>query len=106
MTKTATVTDYTLLPNQSSFAFNDVCDVTRKEVLATDYDYVGGKHKNKHASFSVVRSWSVLDVASLVVHYDTLHEIKHLIVLPDAHWLFPSQPDTFVFSGFYLADIM
>ncbi len=29
------VTDYTLLPDQSSFAVHNVCDVIRREALAT-----------------------------------------------------------------------
>ncbi len=36
---TKDMTDYTLLPDQSSFAVHDVCDATGKEALATDYYY-------------------------------------------------------------------
>ncbi len=75
------MTDYTLLPNQSSFVVHGVHDVTRKEALATDYYYywqgiMRGKQKIKHASLSVVKSWGVLDAASVVVHYGTLGEMK------------------------------
>ncbi len=50
-----------LLSDQSSFAAQDMCDVTSKEALATDYYYysqaiMGGKQKVKHESLSVVRS--------------------------------------------------
>ncbi len=31
------MTDYTLLPEQSSFAVHDVHDITSKEALTTDY---------------------------------------------------------------------
>ncbi len=46
------LTDYTWLPNQSSFAVHSVRYVTGKEALATDYYYywqavVGGKQKNQ-----------------------------------------------------------
>ncbi len=34
------MTDYTLPPDQSPFAVHDVCDVTGKEALATDYYYL------------------------------------------------------------------
>ncbi len=33
------MTDYTLLPDQSLFAVHDVCDITGKEALVTDYYY-------------------------------------------------------------------
>ncbi len=75
----------------------DVCDVTAKEALATDYDYwqtaVVGKQKIKHASLSARMSWSVLDVAWAVIHYDTLHEVKRSIVKPEALWSFLSPPN-------------
>ncbi len=60
------------------------------------------------ASLSVVRSWGILNVASLCCHYDTLREMKRSIVVHDAHWLFLSLPDTLRFSrsGYYRADIV
>ncbi len=103
------MTDYMLLPNQSSFAVHDVHDITNKEAPATDYYYywqavVGGKHKIKHASLSVVRLWGILDVVLVVIHYDTLQEMKRLIVALRAHWLFLSPPDALCLPG--RADIM
>ncbi len=80
------MTDYTLLPDQSH---HDAHDITGKEALATDCNYIywqaimGGKQKIKHASLSVLRLWSVLGVA--LVHYDTLCEVKQSIVVPDAN---------------------
>ncbi len=55
-------------------------DITSKEALATDYHYywqavMGGKQKIKYASLSDMRSWTVLDAAFVVVHYDTLCEM-------------------------------
>ncbi len=93
---TKDMTDYTLLPNRSSFAVHNLCDATGKEALANDYYYwqavMGGKQKIKHASLPVVRLWGVLAAALVVVHYDTLCEMKRSIV-PDDHSPFPSQPD-------------
>ncbi len=85
-------TDFTLLPDQSLFAIREVCDVTGKEVLATDYYHrqavMRGKPKIKHASPSVMRSLGGLDAVSVVVHYATLHEMKLSTVAPDAHCMF------------------
>ncbi len=39
--------------------------------------------------------WGILDAVSVVVHHDTLWEIKWPIVTPDSHWLLPSPPDIF-----------
>ncbi len=65
--------------------------------LATDYYYwqadVGGRQKIKHASLSVVRLWGIPDAASVVIHYDTLREMKESAVVPDAYRSFPSLPD-------------
>ncbi len=52
----------------------------------------GVNKKIKCASLSVVRLWGVLGVES-GVHYDTLHEMKQSIVVPDARWSCPSAPD-------------
>ncbi len=104
------MTDYTLLPDQSSFAVHDVRDVTSKKGLAADYSYhwqaaLRGKQNIKHARLSVIR-WGVLDASSVVVHYDILHKTKRLIVAPDLidyFWAYPMPYDFPVglFSGWY-----
>ncbi len=95
------MTDYTLLPDQLLLAVHNVCEVTGKEALATDYyrqAVMGGKQKIKHASLSVMRLWGVLDTVLVVVHYDTLREMKGLIVALDAHYRFRVQPTPWVYS--------
>ncbi len=74
-----------LLPDQSSFAVYD---------MPTDYYYywqaiVGDKQKTNMLVFPLGRR-----EALVVVYYDTLLEIKPSAVACDAHWLFPSPPDT------------
>ncbi len=70
-----------------------------KEVL--DYYYwqavVGGKQKIKHASLSVMRSWGVLDAASAVIYYDTLHEMKQSTATPMLIDRFQAHPTPYVF---------
>ncbi len=59
-----------------------MCDVTSKETKASDCYWqvlVGGKREIKHARPSVVRSWVVLKAAFVVVHYDTLREMKRYL---------------------------
>ncbi len=68
-------------PDQPLFAVHDVRDVTSKEALTTDYYWqavVGNEQKIRHASLSVVRLWGALDVASVCVHYDRLHEMQKI----------------------------
>ncbi len=69
------MTDYTLLPDQSSFAVHDVYEVTGKEVLATDnypQAVVGGKiQSNMQVFLSRGReaSWMQHRLSSIVTHY-------------------------------------
>ncbi len=98
-----------LLPDQSSFAVHDMHDVTSKEALATDCYYwqavVGGKQKIEHADLSVETSWGFPDAVS-VVHYDTLREMKRLIVERDAHWSFPSLSDALRLPGWAIVGLI
>ncbi len=77
----------------------------RKSLPLTTTTTVGGRQKIKHASLSVVRSQGVLDAASVVVHYDTLCEMKRSIVMANAHWWFPSPPDTLRLIGLKLCSL-
>ncbi len=87
------MTDYTLLPDQSLFAVHDVRDITGKEALTADYYYywqaIG--EVTKKSNMLVFLLWGVLDVISVVLHYDTLRWMKWSTV---AHWLVPSLPIT------------
>ncbi len=98
------MTDDTLLPDQLSFAVHDMRDITNMEVLTADhYCYwqavMGDKQKIKHARLSVMSSWGVLDAALVVIHHDTLREMKWSVVALKAHWSFPSPPDTLRLYG-------
>ncbi len=66
--------DYTLLPDQSTFAVHDVSIVTDKEALAADSYYqqtvLGGKQKIKRGSLSVVRRPRCsVQLSSIITHY-------------------------------------
>ncbi len=63
---------------------------------------------NKKSNMLVVLLWGVLDAASAVVHYDTLHKMKWSTVAPGGHWSFSelTQRPTSSQSGFYQTDIV
>ncbi len=71
----------------------------RQEALTTDCHWqaiVEGTEKIKHVSLSVVRSWGVLEAASVVVEHDTLREMNQLS-RPMLNDCFQANPMPFVF---------
>ncbi len=97
------MTDYTLLPNESSFAVM-MCMMSpeRKRLPLTSTTDKPLREVNKKSNMLVfllqhheaAYMWHLV-----VVHYDTLHKIKQSTVASDAHWWFPSPPDALRLPG-------